>query len=303
MKYMKNMGIKKNYILEEKINNIFLLFLNEEKCINNDVEDKTKEIINVLKQYISNKEYEIISYNNGIKKVKFSFKINFKEQNIGFNVIHYNFDDIHVFNREKNNLDLSSAKSIFFGKNVWYINLTSYSISGGLKVSDVQDSIQHELNHIFQAAIGSKALLNFNNDFLYNIALKHLQNENEIYKKIAWLLYYAYDFEQDGFVNGLYAYLNNEEHNIPRWEEIRETEIYNAIIILRDNIRFLKKKEFSEKEKKEIKNVFKININEIIKFGERGLKRLLKKMYNVLRKMQNDKGIKFLDRSFFPMIF
>lgn len=84
------------------------------------------------------------------------------------------------------------------------MGLTIPCVSGTIIKSETIDTIQHELEHIYQQVMMSKM---FSDSMSYAKVKTNMCSENELINKTARLVYGCIKSEQDGFVNGLYAYL------------------------------------------------------------------------------------------------
>ena len=249
------MSLNRDLLLEEYIDNYFLKIIEEEKCINDEVRDMAYNMTVEITNEIKNKKEKYIFFSDGVHRLNVTNKCNFKGIGVTIETKYIHFDGPKYYREYSKEHIVSDAKSIFISEKICFIKVTSYGISGKINENDIRDSLQHEFNHIFQSIIGSKSLLNFKSDFLYNIATNNLSNKDELIKKIAWLLYYSYDFEQDGFINGLYGYYNSNESKVPQWDDIREMEIYNAIKCLKDNIKYLKEGKIKENDVRKVKSI------------------------------------------------
>lgn len=292
-----------NSLLENIIEESFKYFLKEERGINYLVSSKVLEVVQDIEGLLKDKHLSREYISEGIYRGNVETSTIFNDCKILLSINYTHFRDIEYFKKYKDKSILSSAVTMFSGKNRCYINVKCYGISGKLRDDELRDSLQHEFNHILQSINGSKSINNFNSKFLYNIAISNLQNEDNIIKRLSWMIYYSYDFEQDGFVNGLYGYYNNDEHQVPTWNEIREMEIYNAITALKNGIDWFESNSISDDEKYRIKKVFGKDKSYLLKFCQRGFKRFLKKFYGILRKIQDEKKNFTIDRGFLPLIW
>ena len=283
--------MKNRLLFESALERVFSKLLSEESSINNEVIGITNSIINEFNTNIKDRERQYIK--EGIYKSKFVKDIEIWGYKVMVDISYIHFRNRNIFEREKDNIKHSTSIITFPGRNRSFIIITTYGVSGNVKLNDLSDSLQHEFNHLFQASKGSTTITNTSFKSLYNIVNNNLKSNNELLSKIAWSLYYSYDFEQDGFINGAYSFFMQDE-KYPNWEEMRELPLYNAILTLRNNLKYLKNREISREEDSLIKSAFNINYNYAIKFCERGLKRFVRKIYNVLRKIQKDKDIKVI---------
>lgn len=294
----------KDLVLENKLYRCFEMLLKEEMSINDKVSRKSFEVASKISDLIKNNNFEDREYvKDGIFKLKFSFNDEFLDRKILFTINYIHFKNKQLFDDNESKIDFSSTYTNFLGRNRVFVTLSCYGISGGVRTNEIADSIQHELNHIYQEICGSKGINNFSYDFIYNRAISRLNSKDELIKKCAWLIYFSYDFEQDGYLNGMYAYFMSDEEKLPNWDEIREMSIYKCVKTIRENLRWLKKYNITNEERGYLKKEFNISFERLLKFGERGLKRIVRKMANVLEKIKKDKGIMTLGYGLHPFIF
>lgn len=296
--------MNRDVILENKLYKCFDVLLREEKSINDEVYNKSTELSREIREYIKNPDIESREYvNDDIFKLKYGFKNELWGKKITISVVYTHFKDINCFNEYKSNIEYSDAQTNFVGRNNIFLFIKCYGISGDIKYQDLCDSVQHELNHIYQDIRGSKTINNFSINLLYNKAISRLNNKDEFIDKCAWLIYFSYDFEQDGYLNGMYAYFMSNEEKIPNWDEIREMSIYKCIKTIRDNLIWLKKCKVTNEHREMLKEEFNISFDWLLKFGERGLRRIVRKMSNVLEKIKKDKNVKTLGYGLHPFIY
>lgn len=200
--------------------------INEELSINKQVHEIS---LDIFQQILSNKtnktNFETIL--GKIKTINFSFNIN------GIKVTCYEY---HFNNRKDyeeievpNNI-VSDGKSIIFHGNKW-ITLNLIYISGTLVKTELLDTIMHEVNHIFQQ---ERSELNFqdrkDNDF-YRFVLTNLTNEDFKIRQLSLIEYFTFDYEIDGFINGMFGQLDMEQ---PKTFElinktVKESKLYEYL--------------------------------------------------------------------------
>ena len=278
------MAFKQNIhcLIEENINKC----IKEELSINTEVVSITKKIIKTIKEKIPT--FDKQTFKEGVTINNFSFKYPLENKHITISVKHYNFFSKYYYNIYNNDIDFSCS-SICDGDSINFLIINCYSISGALNIEDLSDSVQHEISHIFQGNKGSRNITN--NNTLYNNASANLNNKNEDIKNIAYAIYSSFDFEQDGYVNGLYAQLM-QLGPVPNWKEVKEKSpayerLYNSIDVL--NKILIPAYESNNIElSNEIKYTFGISIGECIKFISNGNKRFYNKIGKVLIKHRQD---------------
>lgn len=205
---------------------------------------------------------------------------------IGFRI--YNFKTQESYDRLKYEIDCDRANSMCnVNRKLCFINVSVHAVENRIDYAQLHDSIQHEVEHIFQTLKGSRALTV--PDDKYMSAVTNIYSENKGLKYIANAIYYSYDYEQDAFVNGLYGYLMDSESPIPQWSDITESDAYVAVEMLRKSIRVLTKNR--QKLAERCMNVFGISIDDVISNAVSAERRLLGKIGKVLIKVRNDKAL------------
>ena len=202
-----------------------------------------------------------------------------------FHVCIYNFYNKNIYNVKKDDIILNST-SYFDNNKSALLNIEGYSISGTIDEKELSDTIQHEINHIFQKIKGKKS--NIKKDTLYYKirSVFNIKTDEEI-NAIANALYYSFDDEQDSFVNGLYAYLMSNGL-IVSWDKIKKnTLVYKGLESMKKSLIFLEK---INNEK--IKQYFGISRNKCISIIEKGMQRFQNKIGKVLIKHRKEMLVK-----------
>ena len=150
-------------------------------------------------------------------------------------------------------------------------------ISGTIVKKDAMDSIQHELEHLYQQIMMGKI---FKDSYKYANIKTNRNSNDEIVRKTAELVYGCIKSEQDGFINGLYAYLMAMPKMVS-WETLKETpawKLYSNIVeiynLYKDNPLFIT----------ELKK-YKVNQNKIFK----AINNFIKKIGRTYNKVLKDK--------------
>lgn len=269
----------------EDVDNDISKYIMEELSINQDVYITSCNIVDEICSIFKNRKNE--NENNfvtdGVRSKKFNISYKLKNMNIRISVLIYNFFNKEIFDKEKNNLDLSS-RSVNFGKKEGIIELCGYSISGTLNKNDLINSVHHEINHLFQYQEGKKS--NFRECKLY-FKVKYLLNSNDETKKIiANSLYYSFEDEQDAFINGMYAELKqyNERLDIDTIKE--NSELYQVIYKMLDTIDLIK-----SIDDEYIIQSFGITKKRCVSIIKNGVQRLENKIGKIITKLYGDYNI------------
>ena len=186
---------KRLILTEEQFNNL----INEELGVSNFVIEKTNELFSIIENALLNCNESEDFDNYSIKKCTVRFSL--LDVNISCSLEFYNY-----YNREYYDYSnvSSDAWSVYLGKKTCFMGIIVPCISGTIVKNETFDSIQHELEHIYQQVIMKKP---FSDSITYAKIKTNMYSENELVNKTARLVYGCIKSEQDGFVNGLYAYL------------------------------------------------------------------------------------------------
>lgn len=172
---------------------------------------------------------------------------------------------------------VSTGWSVYVSDKLFFMGLTIPMISGQIVKSNVIDTIQHELSHLFEQKMMGKKYSDSN---IYSFIKTNMESRNVIVSKTAQLMYGCIKSEQDSYVNGLYAYLMAKPE-MPSMEIIKKSEcwilyekmcsIYNEFCDEQDFIKELKK--------------YKMTPEKVMKLCDN----FIKKIGKVLVKVKQDK--------------
>lgn len=205
--------------LNEDINKV----LTEELGIADEVRNATDMIYNrIVKEYKNKKYKEDNLIDDGVGQKYGNFIVN----NIFGNTLtveYYIFNFKDSFYRNKyikkngsNYLDSFSNIKFLKNKNKPLINLIIVvleSLSGKIISTEYsKDSIQHELEHIYQQ---SKMGKEFGGTDLYQQASVDLNSNDEYHHSVGIIAYMSFQNEIEGFANGLYAFVREKMKTYP----------------------------------------------------------------------------------------
>lgn len=162
------------------------------------------------------------------------------------------------------------------------ISIPIESIGGVIQnVPTIKDSIQHELEHIYQQ---SKMGKEFGNEDLYKVVSFHLGNVNPYERNIAILLYMSFKSEIEGYANGLYAFVKNLDYSYVDKLNIafmksdaykKLMQVYEARDFINEHINDIELDEALKKyriygiKKKDLNNIINNTISEMLtRFGK-----------------------------------
>jgi hypothetical protein len=279
-------------INEPVIKKEILEAINEELSISDSVKWKAKEIAKIISDNIAlSEKKERIA--NGVSRKKFEFSDVFLEKNIRYAVNFYNFDNRSVFNAESKNINCDDGSTTTDGKRYFWVTVNCYGISGQVVFENLCGTVQHELNHIYQAIKGDGRITKF--DKIYSTASAFLGCNDEKIRSIAEVIYFSYSYEQDGFINGLYGELRSKNIPSPSWEDLKDTGFYA------DFARFLNAVEYVDANREFLSEIcfkkFGFDIQTVVSNGRKALRRLKEKIGKVLIKLRKDyeeEGVRFL---------
>ena len=266
--------------------------INEELSISDNVKWKAKVIAESISELIR-KVAEKEKVADGVYKSHFDFSDKFLEKNIEYSVNFYNFANRDVFNRESVNLTCGEGTTVTDGKRFFWVTINCYGISGSIVFENLCDTVQHELSHVYQAIAGNKRITTF--DGIYAKARTFLGSSDIGLRSIAEVVYFSYCYEQDGFINGLYAELMSKGVPSPRWSDLKDTGFYS------DLTRFLNAVEYVSGNEAALSGVcrkeFGLNIRKVVENGKIAERRIKEKIGKVLIKIRKDyeeEGVRFL---------
>lgn len=282
--------------LNEDINRV----LNEELGIADDVKNATNTIYNRIVEEYKNKKYQedkLIDdgvgqkYGNFYMDDIFGYKLFVEYYIINFRDNFYR--NKYIKKNGKNYLD--SFSNIKFIKNrkkplLSQIIVIIESLSGKIiNIETAKDSIQHELEHIYQQTKMGKE---FGGTDLYNLASSDLNGKNKYRHSIGIIVYMSFKNEIEGFANGLYSFvvermksypinINKIFQESPAYEKLQQ--VYEAIDFINSHM-----------NDTEMNNAFsdyilyKVNKNNINKIADYAVDEMLSRFGKALIKARQD---------------
>ena len=201
--------------------------------------------------------------------------------------IHINYCYRNFFNNEVlDDIDidmLTDGGSVYISQSFISCNINLFGVSGTINQMEAMNTIQHEIEHLYQEIKSNKRIPS--NDRLYAKMRTDLESGDENHKKIAKIIYLCFKSEQEGFVNGTYAWCMCQNFQTPpfSYKDILNspvgklyTELVNLYFELEEN------KEMMDILKKE----YRISINKI----QKCIYQFLKRIGRILIKVNNDKA-------------
>lgn len=277
---MKNFRID-NGIVSKALMEAIDKLMNEEMGIATDVAKKVREVKLLIKSNIKNSSRNKVDdgvwrYEGSIKCEIFGY-----EYTINYNIINYKDYDVYA---EHSEYFVPDGSSSFSGR---FIKLYVLSISGEFQENTFGDTLQHEIEHIYQIVKQGKPLLQNNN--LYSKALSSMRsNENNGWiSRLAKIIYYTRNEEHDAFVNGLYAQLVSQDSFYDRDNIVKMSNPYQIAMFLKSEHDSLEK-EFNNVDFIESAKYYGRPRKWFISQAEIGHLKIMRKMMKVISKAEKD---------------
>lgn len=266
--------------------NILNELIYEELSISGDVQKASIDVWNqILEKLPSIKAYKVEDC-PGVKEGDGSFSTIIYGEKVSIYINLYKFASKKAFETYKDEVEYLGANCLYTNYLKW-ITVNIPMISGQVAyINDVRDELQHELEHLYQGKHGSSGILD--SDDVYERARNLGNHPSEKVALIARLIYLSYDYEQDAYVNGLYAYLMALEEPMPKikWDVIQKTDAYCLLTQLRQALELL------ENPTDEIKTIcltyFRKAPYVLYKLGKASEFRFIRKIGKVLAKYHKD---------------
>ena len=254
----------------------FKKILNEEMGIADKVVSITHEIYNEIEKSIRNREYQKDEHSRLIGNIKvyiFDCKVSLSYE-------YLNFQDKMDYYYSKAG-KLGYGWSTFLDKKLSLMFVEICAVSGTIIKDLAYDSIQHEVEHIYQQYLAGKE---FKKPMEYARVMKDMSSKNDIERKAGRLVYGCIKSEQEGFSNGLYSflmmvkapYVDDEIYDSPAWSlytEMKQT---------------LKEAKYNQQLRDYIKAVYGMSIKDI----EHAINNFLRRMSRAVLKARYDKFAK-----------
>lgn len=204
--------LKKNMLNEEIIKKNINSIINEELSISKDVEDISFEIFSNIKKHGFVKGEENFSFNVG---------------DILVSCFNYYFNSREEYEKEK---PQKSANSVSH-RGMRFINIALCYLSGHLVSNDLYDSIFHEVEHLYQQEKSKLEFQKRKDDDFYHFVEGIMYNGKTLEgRTVAAGLYLSFDYELNGYLNGLYGQLKESDPQPNEVDKIvKESALYQMI--------------------------------------------------------------------------
>lgn len=272
--------------------------INEELGIADHVKNEVDSIYDLIIKNTETADRSIIS--DGTSARNGNFKIEFlnRELTIFFTLVNFKDYKYREEYREKyGNSYLDSSSRFFYrrtGKDK-IVNLTSISvamesINGTIQnVANIKDSIQHELEHIYQQTLMDKE---FGNGNLYSIAVSNIYSSNDMERYLSNIIYMSFKSEIEGFSNGLYAFANDILKNGEMKINLifSQSDAFKKLQLIYEARKYI----IANFNSNELANAlckykqYDINKNNIIRIADKTIQQMVGRFGKVLMKVKKD---------------
>lgn len=256
--------------------------IDENLCVNNNVTQMGHEIMVELKNNLKNaKTYISKEYNRIIKKGSFIYKTKGKLpiDKITVNYLVYPYDNMEEYNSDYKSGAITLDCECGFEERAIFINIATVNNE---IVQESIGNIEHELNHILQCSFGQKQ-----NESLYEKVVEQCYHNNGLYQMVAYALYLSFKTEIASFTVQYYTFLKN--NNVPLCDIFHSfsNDENNPYKIFLDNYNYVMSHE-SKINDEEIRRLFGITKNELLKRLENANKRYKMKMMKAIMKYRDE---------------
>jgi hypothetical protein len=174
--------------------------INEELGILLEVSEESKRVYKLIINDLYNRtiqESDVCIIKNG--------EVNATLNNIQFKVsyTYRNFNDKSIVETIGEDA-LTEGGSGYISNSFIFCNVNILAISGTVNRQLALSTIQHELEHIYQQIKTQKRIPG--NDMRYALMRTDMESNDKLRQQIGRLVYACYKSEQEGFINGTYAW-------------------------------------------------------------------------------------------------
>lgn len=189
----------------------------------------------------------------------------------------YSQDTIDTYGIE----NLTTGGSAYLDKRFIMCTVNFYALNGSACKQKALETIQHEIEHVFQEIKADKRIPNSN---FYAKMRTDMESQDEVRRKVARLIYGCLKSEQEGFVNGLYSFCMVDDFTAGpyTYNNIDGSEAYKLYDELKKNFFELRK----NPEMQKILSEYKWTVDDV---GKK-MKNFIHRIGRVLIKVNNDKN-------------
>ena len=269
---------KKIHLSEAKIREMVSNIINEMLSVSDDVVRETESVVSDILDRLPNFKNDWTTVSNGHQCLKCQMHISIFGETYQLSL------ELHSFRYGFYDNSIAYGASVSFDDKVF--NLTSCLIDGEIIEETFSDSIQHEVEHLFQRIKKGKSLLSSNKSTFYDICVNNLSSVDcdGFVSDLAYIGYMSFECEQDAFANELYSYLKNSGNYSGSPMEDMLSKLIKAVNRI----------ETSENNS-DLRQALKIfaprDANWFINKGHRAHQRILKKFQNVIKRLKFEKKL------------
>ena len=198
-------------VLAETIERNMKSILLESGGISKEVVKECERIRNVIQKELSYAKPKSIE--NGVVQYKVNFDDTIFNEKYHFSISNINYRFYEIWRRLHQKYE--TDKSAYIDKEKKIILKNTVSIENDIVVSTFENSLQHELQHYFDV---EKSGYTWATNDLYKLSFKLINTNKTVFNNdeeltelvnmIGYMFYISFQGEQQGFANGLYAFLN-----------------------------------------------------------------------------------------------
>ena len=254
---------KLDLIVEDRL----LSIIKEERGISDTVVQWSKIVLSVLQIKIRLSKSEPISRDYVTFK-KGDVLVDLGKVKLPVRWFYYNFMDNAT--KEKNE-DLLSREPNGINRNG--LSITIYSVNNIIDTDSFENTIGHELLHLFQATKSHKV---FSNTELYRNENDWKNSSNHYLRLFGNILYLSNKFEQDAYNHGLYMSMINCKWHDDLFKVLKNDQMYHIITYLTEAVDELENSKLNKVELETALNVIKnynYTFEKIIRTAKNAIKR------------------------------
>lgn len=269
---------KKIHLSESKMKEMVSNIINEMLSVSDDVVSETESVVSDILDRLPNFKNEWTTVSNGHQCLNCQMHISIFGETYLLNL------EVHSFRYGFYDNSIAYGASVSFDNKIF--NLTSCLIDGEMIEETFSDSIQHEVEHIFQRIKKGKTLLSLNKSTFYDICVNNLSSMDcdGFIADLAYIGYLSFECEQDAFANELYSYLKNGGDYGGSPMEDMLVKLLKAINRIETS--------GNDNGLRQALNVFvPRDANWFIDKGYRAYRRFLKKFQNVIKRLKIEKKL------------
>jgi hypothetical protein len=254
---------KLDLIVEDRL----LSIIKEERGISDTVVQWSKILLSVLQIKIRLSKSEPISRDYVTFK-KGDVLVDLGKVKLPVRWFYYNFMDNAT--KEKNE-DLLSREPNGINRNG--LSITIYSVNNIIDTDSFENTIGHELLHLFQTTKSHKI---FSNTELYRNENDWKNSSNHYLMLFGNILYLSNKFEQDAYNHGLYMSMINCKWHDDLFKVLKNDQMYHIIMYLTEAVDELENSKLNKLELETALNVIKnynYTFEKIIRTAKNAIKR------------------------------